>query len=138
MNKEKAKEFISKVHIGHLATIGLDNKPHVRPVGAGVFYGDDIYFFTLSTRNKHAEMQANPDVEIVWYSFEGEVQVHIKGKAFLVEDEKLRKKFREQVGVIDRIVPEDLRQYYVLYRIHPEKVEYSKGFVITYTEIPWY
>ena len=42
MNKEEAKEYIGKVHIGHLATIGLDNKPRVRPVGASIFYGDDV------------------------------------------------------------------------------------------------
>lgn len=138
MNKEEAKEFIGKVHIGHLATIGTDNKPKVRPVGAGIFYGDDVYFFTLSSRNKHAEMQANPNVEIVWYTFENEIQVHVKGKAYLVKDESLRQRFREQVGVIDKLVPEELRPNYVLYRIHPDKVEMSKGFATAYTEIPWY
>ena len=137
MTKEEAKKYIGKVHIGHLATIGLDNKPRVRPVGASIFYGDDVYFFTLSTRSKHAEMQANPNVEIVWFTFEDEVQVHIKGKAVLVEDEALRQRFREQVGVIDNLVPEDLRQFYLLYKIQPEKVEMSKGFATSYTEIPW-
>ena len=138
MNKEEAKEYIAKVHIGHLATVGLDGKPRVRPVGAGVFYGDDVYFFTLSTRNKHAEMQANPDVEIVWFTFGDGIQVHIKGKAVLVEDEALRRRFREQVGVIDQLVPEDLRQFYVLYKIQPEKVEMSQGFATGYVEIPWH
>jgi uncharacterized pyridoxamine 5'-phosphate oxidase family protein len=138
MDKEAAKEFIKKVHIGHLATIGLDNAPRVRPVGASIFYGDDVYFFTLSTRGKHAEMQANPQVEIVWFTFEDETQVHIRGKASLVTDEALRQRFREQVGVIDKLVPEELRPYYVLYKVHPEKVEMSKGFATSYTEIPWY
>lgn len=138
MNKEEAKAYIGKVHIGHLATIGIDNKPRVRPVGASIFYGDDVYFFTLSSRNKHAEMQAHPDVEIIWFTFDDETQVHIKGKAYLVEDETLRNRFREQVGVIDNLVPEELRPNYVLYRIHPEKVEMSKGFATAYTEIPWY
>lgn len=137
MNKEEAKEYIAKVHIGQLATIGLDGKPRVRPVGAGVFYGDDVYFFTLSIRNKHAEMQANPHVEIVWFTFEDETQVHIKGKAILVEDEALRRRFREQVGVIDKLVPEELRRFYLLYKIQPEKVEMSRGFATGYTEIPW-
>ena len=138
MNKEEAKAYIGKVHIGHLATIGIDNKPRVRPIGAGIFYGDDVYFFTLSTRGKHAEMRANPNVEIVWFTFEDETQVHIKGKAVLVEDEARRRRFREQVGVIDKLVPENLRYAYVLYKIHPEKVEMSKGFATSYTEIPWY
>ena len=138
MNKAEAMEYIGKVHIGYLATIGTDNKPRVRPVGVSIFYGDDVYFFTLSIRSKHAEMQANPNVEMVWFTFEGEIQVHIKGKAVLVQDEALRQRFREQVGVIDKLVPEDLRQYYVLYKIQPEKVEMSQGFATSYTEIPWY
>ena len=138
INKEETKEYIGKVHIGLLANIGLDNKPRVRPVGASIFYGDDVYFFTLSIRSKHAEMQANPQVEIVWFTFEDETQVHIKGKAVLVEDETLRQRFREQVGVIDNLVPEDLRQFYVLYKIQPDKVEMSKGFATSYTEIPWH
>jgi len=137
MNKEEAKEFIGKVHIGHLATIGIDGKPKVRPVGASIFYGDDVYFFSLSIRNKYTEIKANPNVEIVWFTFENEIQVHIKGKAYLVTDEKLRQQFREQVGVIDKLVPEPLRPNYVLYRIHPDRVEISQGFATGYTEIAW-
>lgn len=138
MNKEEAKAFISKVHIGNLATIGIDNKPRVRPVGASIFYGDDVFFFTLSSRNKHGELQSNPYVEIVWFTFEGETQVHIKGRAYLVKDESIRQRFREQVGVIDKLVPEELRPNYVLYGIHPDKVEMSQGFATAYTEITWY
>ena len=92
MTRDEVIAFIQEVHFGYMATVDADNTPCVRPLGIYNFYGDDVYFFTFSILPKCAEIEANPNVEVVWAKLDTQSQVRLKGKAVAVEDEEVKKR----------------------------------------------
>lgn len=136
MTREQAIEFIKKIHVGYLATIDTDNKPRVRPLAANTFYGDDLYFFTFCTTRKVAEMATNPQVEVVWMSMEGLTQVRLSGKASVVTDEAVQKRFKEDNPKVAELLPPDAKQLFQLYKVAPEKVEAAEG-LVPYETVAW-
>ena len=136
MTRDEVIAYIQEVHFGYLATVGADNAPRVRPVGISNVYGNDLYFFTFSTTRKVAEMEVNPQVEVVWAKVEGLSQVRIRGKAVVVEDPAIQQRFREDNPMVAKILPEGAQHLFRLYKIQPEKVEMAKG-LVPYTEIAW-
>ena len=121
---------------GYLATVDADNAPRVRPVSIKDVYDDELYFFTFSTTRKVAEMEANPQVEVVWADLEDNSQARVSGKAVVVEDETLHKRFLEDNPNAAEIIPEGARHLFTLYKIQPERVEGAQG-LVSYTGIPW-
>jgi uncharacterized pyridoxamine 5'-phosphate oxidase family protein len=136
MTRDQVIEYIQQAQFGYLATVGADNAPRVRPVSIKDVYDDDLYFFTFSTTRKVAEMEANPQVEVVWAKLEETSQVRIKGKAVVVKDEAIHKRFLEDNPIAIKILPAGAQHLFRLYKIQPEKVEMAKG-LVPYTEIAW-
>lgn len=137
MTRDEAIEYIKEVHFGYLATVSEDNRPRVRPVGIDTIYGDDIYFFTMSVLPKCSEIEANPNVEVVWSKLDKVSQVHVKGQASVVEDEGLINRFKEENPMVSKALPEGTEHLFRLYKITPEEVEMAEG-LVPYTEIDWY
>ena len=136
MTRDEVIEYIKKVQFGYLATVGADNAPRVRPVSIKDVYDDDFYFFTFSTTRKVAEMEANSQVEVVWSKLEEVSQVRVRGKAVVVEDEAIHKRFMEDNPMASKILPEGAQHLFRLYKIQPEKVEAAKG-LVPYSEVAW-
>lgn len=57
-------DYLDKIGIQFLATIGLDGKPKVRPMQYMVLEDDKLWFCTNSKKEVYAELQANPCVEL--------------------------------------------------------------------------
>lgn len=57
-------EYLDKVGLQYLATIGLDGKPKVRPVQYMVVYDDKLWFCTNSHKDMFKELSANPYVDL--------------------------------------------------------------------------
>jgi uncharacterized pyridoxamine 5'-phosphate oxidase family protein len=136
MTRDEVIKYIQEVEFGYLATVGADGAPRVRPVGIKNIYGDDLYFFTFSTTRKVAEMEANPQVQVVWSKLAEISQVRISGKATVVEDQAMQQRFREDNPIVAKLLPEGAQHLFRLYKIQPEKVEMAQG-LVPYTEIAW-
>ncbi len=136
MTREKVIAYIQQVHFGYLATVGADNAPRVRPIGIYNVYGDDLYWFTLSNTRKVAEIEANPQVEVVWCNLEEQSQVRIRVKTVVVEDEALQQQFRQDNPIITKLIPEVAQPLVRIYKLEPGKVYMAKG-MIPYTEVAW-
>lgn len=136
MIRDEVIAYIQEVHYGYLATVGADNAPRVRPIGIYNVYGDDLYFFTFSTTRKVSEMEANPQVEVVWAKVEELSQVRIRGEAVVVEDAAIQQQFREDNPIVAKILPEGAQHLFRLYKVQPEKIEMAKG-LVPYTEVAW-
>jgi len=136
MTREQVIEFIKEVHFGYLATIGTDSIPRVRPVGINTIYDDDLYFFTFNTTRKVVEMKTNPQVEVVWANLKELSQVRIRGKAVVIEDESVIRRFKEDNPMVEKILPPGAEHLFCLYKIEPERVEVTEG-LIPYKEVIW-
>jgi uncharacterized pyridoxamine 5'-phosphate oxidase family protein len=136
MTRDEVIAYIQEVRFGYLATVGADNAPRVRPIGIYNVYGDDLYWFTLSNTRKVAEIEANPQVEVVWSKLEEQSQVRISGKTVVVEDETIQQRFREDNPIVAKLIPEAAQHLFQLYKLQPEKVYVAKG-MVPYTEVVW-
>ena len=79
MTRNEVIAYIQDVKFGYLATVGADHAPRVRPVGMYTVYGDALYFFTTANTRKVAEIDNNPQVEVVWSKLDEQSQVRISG-----------------------------------------------------------
>ena len=136
MTRDAVVKFIQEVRFGCLATVAADNTPRVRPVGIYQVYGDKLYFFTFSITRKVAEMEANPQVEVVWSKMAETSQVRIRGKALVVDDGAIQQRFREDNPIVAQLLPAEAQHLFRLYSIRPEKVEMAQG-LVPYTEVAW-
>ena len=64
--------YLDKVGIQFLATIGLDGKPKVRPMQYMVLDDGKLWFCTNSKKEIYAELQANPNIELCGCKLEKE------------------------------------------------------------------
>jgi pyridoxamine 5'-phosphate oxidase family protein len=114
MNFTDAEQrFMARQSRGHLATIGPDGRPQVKPLGF-TYNADlgtiDIAGFNMASSAKYRNVQANPDVafvvdEMTAPTMEGAHFLEIRGKAETATG-------RDPVGHVD---PE-------IIRIHPRRV----------------
>ena len=136
MTRDQVIAYIQEVRFGYLATVGADNAPRVRPIGIYNVYDDDLYFFTFSNTRKVAEIEANPQVEVVWCKLQEQSQVRIRGKMVVEEDEAIQQRFREDNPIVAKLLPEQAQHLFRLYKLQPEVVEMAEG-MVPYTEVDW-
>jgi len=136
MTRDQVIAYIQEVQFGYLATVGADNTPRVRPIGIYNVYGDNLYWFTMSNTRKVAEIQANPQVEVVWSKLQEQSQVRIRGKMVVEKDEAIQQRFREDNPIVAKLIPEAAQHLFRLYRFQPEVVEMAKG-MVPYTKVDW-
>ena len=136
MNREHVIAYIQDVKFGYLATAGADNAPRVRPVGMYTVYGDDLYFFTLANTRKVAEIEGNPQVEVVWSKLQEQSQVRISGTMTVEEDEETIQRFKAENPIVSQLLPAAVQHLFRLYRLRPAGVYWAAG-MVPYTEIAW-
>jgi len=136
MTRNEVTAYIQNVHFGYLATMGADGAPRVRPVGMHTIYGDCLYFFTFGNTRKVAELEANPRVEVVWSKPQEQSQVRIRGLMSLEEDETIQQQFKDDNPMVARMLPEEARHLFHLYRLQSDAVEMARG-LVPYTTVEW-
>ena len=136
MTRQEIIAYIQEVRFGYLATVGADNAPRVRPVGLYNVYGDGLYWFTLSNTRKVAEIEANPQVEVVWSKLQEQSQVRISGQMVVEEDEAIVQQFQADNPIVAQLLPEAVQHLFRLYKLQPERVCWAQG-MVPYTEVAW-
>jgi general stress protein 26 len=136
MRRDEIVAYIQQVRFGYLATAGADNAPHVRPIGIYNVYGDNLYWFTLSNTRKVGEIEANPQVEVVWSKLQEQSQVRISGKMVVEEDEAIIQQFKADNPIVAQLLPDAVQHLFRLYKLQPVKVYWAKG-MVPYTEVAW-
>ena len=136
MRRNEVSADSQNVHFGYLATMGADGAPRVRPVGMHTIYDDCLYFFTFGNTRKVAEIEENPQVEVVWCNPQEQSQVRIRGLMSLEEDEAIQQQFKDDNPMVARMLPEEARHLFRLYRLQPDAVEMARG-LVPYTTVDW-
>jgi uncharacterized pyridoxamine 5'-phosphate oxidase family protein len=136
MTRDEVVAYVQQVHFGYLATVDADGAPRVRPVGMHTVYGDHLYFFTFCNTRKVAEIESNPQVEVVWCRTRDQSQVRIRGKMAVEEDEAIQQRFKQDNPMVARLLPEGADHLFRLYKLQPEVVEIAQG-MVPYTRVDW-
>jgi uncharacterized pyridoxamine 5'-phosphate oxidase family protein len=136
MTRDQVAAYVQEVKFGYLATVGADNAPRVRPIGMHTLYGDHLYFFTFGNTRKVAEIENNPQVEVVWCKLQEQSQVRIRGKMVVEEDEAVVQQFKQDNPIVARMLPQEAQHLFRLYRLQPEVVEIAEG-MVPYTSVDW-
>ena len=65
-------DYLDRLRVQFMATIGLDGKPKVRPMQYMILEDDRLWFCTNSKKEVYAELQANPWLELCGCKLEKE------------------------------------------------------------------
>jgi len=89
MKKNEIFELMMKNPVFFLATAD-GNEPRVR--GMLLYKADDsgIYFHTGPFKDVHKQMVKNPNVQLCFYDAARNIQLRVRGKAEIVNDDKLK------------------------------------------------
>lgn len=88
MDKKEILEFISQNNIANLATV---DGAEARVRGMDTFRADEngLIFYTGKNKDVFKQMAKNPNIEVCYFA-KG-IQVRVRGKVEIVEDEALKK-----------------------------------------------
>ncbi len=103
MTKKEVLEFAAKNPVFSLATIE-GNKPHVRLMMLYKADENGFIFVTGIHKDVNKQLQANPAMEMCFYSAEENRQVRIQGKAQVLDDIELKKQVVEKFTFLKPIV----------------------------------
>ena len=90
MKKEEIIAFINANLACHLATAEGD-QPHVRGMRAYRADENGVLFHTGRTKDLYRQIVANPLVEICFFNQQNNMQIRVKGKAVIKNDDALKK-----------------------------------------------
>ncbi len=94
--------FINNSPVQYFATVGLDEKPKVRPFQFMLEDNGKLYFCTSNQKNVYREMSANPYVEMCC-SGENFSWMRLSGKAVFSKDISLKQKVLETSPLVKSI-----------------------------------
>ena len=114
MTKEEIFEFIGKNPVFALAT-AEDNKPHVRNMMLYRADENGIIFNTGENKDVHRQLQANPQVELCFYSPDQQLQVRIEGTVEVLEDIELKKQVVEDFPFLKEWVDREGYEVLIVY-----------------------
>jgi len=95
-------DFLIKSQVQYLATIGLNDKPKVRPFQFMLEEGTRLYFCTSNQKTVFKEMQKHPYVELCT-SGENFSWLRLSGKAVFSRDLSLKAKIQEASPLVKSI-----------------------------------
>jgi len=95
MTKEEILEFVTKNPVFSLATSD-GNQPHVRLIMLYRADEDGIIFCTGRDKAVHAQLQANPAIEMCFSNSDQSCQVRIAGNVEMLDDLELKMQIVEQ------------------------------------------
>lgn len=101
-NMQVVNDYLSKNAVTHFATLGLDNKPKVRPFGYMLSKEDKIYFCTSNEKQVYKELQNNPNIEISVAANDGS-WLRISAKVEFDNDVEIKKLILEKSPLVKSI-----------------------------------
>lgn len=128
-----AINYIEQSKLSLLTTIGEDNAPYVRPIGAFANNGVDIYFTTAKNSEKVKHINANP---IVTFYFQNEGQSYESFKNASVIGEAIELSSSEEFDkavegislrypVIKELVDKGDIKNSVIYKVKAKSIKFS-------------
>ena len=100
-------EYLDRVGVQFMATIGLDGKPKVRPMQYMVMDGNRLWFCTNSKKDVYAELQANPCLELCGCKLEtDEIQtpwIRFSAEAVFEERQDIRNAIIEKSSIVNAL-----------------------------------
>lgn len=136
MTRDEVIAYVQDVEFCYLATVGADSQPRVRPVGMKTIYGNSLYFFTFGNTRKVAEIEGNPQVEVVWSKPGTMSQVRMRGTLEVEQDPAIQQRFKGDNPMVSKLLPQGAEHLFLLYRLRPEQVEMART-LGPYTEVAW-
>jgi general stress protein 26 len=79
---DEVADVVRSGGLAHLATASIDGRPHVAVVST-IVDGDSVVFATTASSGKFANLQANPQVALMWRP---ESEVYLRGVAQLITE----------------------------------------------------
>ena len=95
-------DFLIKSQVQYLATVGLDDKPKVRPFQFMLEEGGRLYFCTSNQKPVFQEMRKHPHVEFC-ASGENFSWLRLNGRVVFSKDIKLKAKIQEASPLVKSI-----------------------------------
>jgi pyridoxamine 5'-phosphate oxidase len=114
MTREEILEFVKANPVFALAT-AADNKPYVRMMMLYRADDDGMSFTTGENKDVHAQLQANPQVQMCFYSPEKGLQVRIDGTVEVLEDLELKKQVVKDYPFLKEWVDREGYEVLVIY-----------------------
>lgn len=123
MNKNDILDFIQKNRVFSLATCA-DNVPHVRKMFLVSADEKRLIFNVKKYKPVHAELKANPNVELCFYDPKEGLQVRIHGKAKFMVDEAMSRQIVEDHPDLQKQVDKYGDDVIVLYGVEDWRAKY--------------
>ena len=120
MTKEDVLEFATKNPVCSLATVD-GNLPRVRMIMLYRADENSILFCTGRQKALHAQLQANPAVEMCLHNAEKGRQIRIEGTSEMLDDIELKKKVVEKFTFLKPWVESQGYEVMVCYRLKEAK-----------------
>ncbi len=116
MNREEIFDFLNHNPVFYLATVeGI--QPRVRAMLLYRADADGIVFHMGTHKEMHGQIQANPAVELCFYNAGEGIQIRVSGKAFLDEDNQLKKEMVEKHDFLKPLIAKGGYEALAVYRI---------------------
>jgi hypothetical protein len=90
----------------------------------------------MANTRKVAEIDAHPQVEVVWSKLDEQSQVRIGGTMAVEEDPEVIRQFKADNPIVANLLPAPVQHLFRLYRLEPAKVYWAEG-MVPYTEVNW-
>lgn len=123
-----AKRWLDEGTYVTLGTTGPDGRPQLSVLWA-TYDGDDVLLSTLTGRQKHRNLTADPDVSVLWFPKDQPLSyVEVRGTASTTTDgavELIERLARTYVGRPYQEVPGDVVR--VTVRVTPHHVVFRPG-----------
>ena len=106
-------DYLDRLGVQFMATIGLDGKPKVRPMQYMILEDDRLWFCTNSKKEVYAELQANPWLELCGCKLEKEKLkkpcIRFSAQAVFEERQDIRDAIIDKSAIVNALY-KDMRQ----------------------------
>ena len=106
-------DYLDRLGVQFMATIGLDGKPKVRPMQYMILEDDRLWFCTNSKKEVYAELQANPWLELCGCKLEKEELqtpwIRFSAQAVFEERQDIRDAIIDKSAIVNALY-KDMRQ----------------------------
>ena len=117
-----------------IATMKGD-QPCVRPISPVRTDGFTVYFASMRSSGKTAELEANERAELCYLSYNHD-QVRITGPARLVTDPATRQSIWDGYPLLRAYLGDIGNPEFMLYEVVPERVRFMREWALEYQEVP--
>lgn len=95
-------KFLKENPVQYFATIGLDQKPKVRPFQFAIEQGEKLYFCTSNQKDVFAQLEKSPYVEVTTSSSTF-AWIRLNGKVVFDSDIEIKKAIIESNGLVKSV-----------------------------------